>query len=151
MQDLFQNPAVLWFIAGLALLLAELALPGLIILFFGVGAWLTALVYLFFDIGFNTQLVVFMLSSVLALALLRRYLLKTDNATVTFLNTNELNQDFIGHTCTVSEPIAPGPAGGRVQFRGTNWKARAEVPVTAGETVRIIAQDSIVLIVEPLT
>ena len=151
MQDLFQNPAVLWFIAGLALLLAELALPGLIILFFGVGAWITALTYLFFDIGFNAQLVVFMLSSVSTLAVLRRYLLKTNTITVPFLNTNELNQDFIGHTCTVSVPLAPGPSGGRVQFRGTNWKARAEVPVTVGKTVPIIGQDSIVLIVEPLT
>lgn len=151
MQDLFQNPAVLWFIAGLVLLLAELALPGLIIMFFGVGAWITALTYLLFDIGFNTQLIIFMLSSLLTLAVLRRYLLKSNTATVPFLSTNELNQDFIGHTCTVSDAIIPGPAGGRVQFRGTNWKARANVPVTAGETVRIIAQDSIVLIVEPLT
>jgi membrane protein implicated in regulation of membrane protease activity len=151
MNDLFQNPALLWFIAGLVLLLAELALPGLIILFFGLGAWVTASAYLLFDIGFNSQLVIFMVSSVLSLALLRRFLLKNKNQTVPFLNSNELNREFIGHTCIVSENILPKPVGGRVQFRGTGWKALSDVPVAAGETVRIIAKDSIVLVVEPLT
>lgn len=151
MQDLIQNPAILWFALGLAFLLIELALPGLIIIFFGVGAWITALTYLIFDFGFNSQLVIFILSSLVSLALLRRFLLKDKSPAATYLNANELNHEFIGHTCTVSETILPGPEGGRVQFRGTNWKAISQVPVTAGETVRIIAQDSIVLVVQPLT
>ena len=151
MDELIQNPAIIWFIIGLAFLLAELALPGLIIIFFGVGAWITALTYLIFDFGFNSQLIIFILSSLVSLALLRRFLVKDKNPAPPYLNSNELNQEFIGHTCTVSEPILPGPNGGRVQFRGTNWKAISHVPVTAGETVRIIAKDSIVLVVQPLT
>ncbi|MGV3589831.1 MAG: NfeD family protein [Adhaeribacter sp.] len=150
MDELIKNPAILWFIVGLAFLLAELALPGLVILFFGVGAWLTALACLLFDFGFNGQLSIFIISSLISLALLRRFLVKVKSPATPYLNSNELNQEFIGHTCTVSEPILPGPNGGRVQFRGTNWKAISQVPVTAGETVRIIAKDSIVLVVQPL-
>jgi membrane protein implicated in regulation of membrane protease activity len=151
MEELFQNPAILWFIVGLAFLLAELALPGLIIIFFGVGAWITALTYLLFDFGFNSQLIIFIISSLISLAVLRRFLVKDKNPSAPFINNNELNQEFIGHTCTVSENIMPGPEGGRVQFRGTNWKAKSHVPVAAGETVRIIAKDSIVLVVQPLS
>jgi inner membrane protein len=151
MLELFQNPAVLWFIVGLVFLLAELALPGLIIIFFGVGAWIAALAYLLLGVGLNSQLVIFILSSLVSLALLRRFLLKDKNSSTPYLNANELDKEFIGHTCTVSQPILPGPEGGRVQFRGTNWKAISHVPVATGEIVRIIAKDSIVLVVQPLT
>ncbi|MDB5262216.1 MAG: hypothetical protein JWQ14_1497 [Adhaeribacter sp.] len=147
MDAFLDNPAILWFVLGLVFLLAELAMPGLIILFFGVGAWITALAYLVFDFGFNSQLAIFISSSLLCLALLRRFLVKDKSSSA----TNELNQEFVGHTCTVSDSILPGPEGGRVKFRGSNWKAISHVPVAAGETVRIIAQDSIVLVVQPLT
>jgi len=151
MLQFLQNPAIIWFILGLILLLAELALPGLIILFFGVGAWLTALTYLSFHIGFNSQLIVFMVTSVISLALLRRYLIQNKNDAFLAISTeNELTREFIGHTCTVSEAIAPGMVGGRVLFRGTNWRAKANVPVPPGEVVRIVSKDSIVLYVEPI-
>lgn len=148
-MEIFQNPAVIWFAIGLILLVAELLMPGLIILFFGVGAWVTALAYLFLDVSLNSQLVIFMTSSIISLALLRRFLVKDKNPSAPFLNNNELNQEFIGHTCTVSETIIPGPVGGRVQFRGTHWKALSDFSLSPGQTARIISKDSIVLKVEP--
>ena len=151
MSQIFENPAILWFAAGLVLFLAELALPGLILAFFAVGAWLTAGAYLILNLGFNSQLVVFMLSSVLSLVLLRRYLINNKNLfSLSGVQENELTREFIGHTCTVSEPISLSPDGGRVLFRGTNWKAHANVAVPAGASVRIVAKDSIVLFVEPI-
>ncbi len=151
MTQLFENPAILWFTAGLVLFLAELFLPGLILAFFAVGAWITALAYLVFTLGFNSQLVVFMLSSIVTLALLRRYLLNNTRLfTLSGVQENELTREFIGHTCTVSEAILPNPVGGRVLFRGTNWKAHANVAVPTGASVRIVSKDSIVLFVEPI-
>jgi membrane protein implicated in regulation of membrane protease activity len=151
MTQIFENPAILWFAAGLVLFLAELILPGLILAFFAVGAWLTAVAYLLFHFGFNAQLVVFMVSSIMSLALLRRYLLNNTNLfSLSGVQENELTREFVGHTCTVSETITPGPAGGRVLFRGTNWKAHANKAVPAGESVRIVSKDSIVLFVEPV-
>ena len=52
------KPELIWFIAGLIMLLAEFAMPGLIIFFFGVGAWLVALICLFIDISINIQLII---------------------------------------------------------------------------------------------
>jgi len=145
--QLFQNPAILWFILGLVFLLAELALPGLIVLFFGVGAWVTALAYLLFDLSFNAQLVVFIGTSVLNLILLRRVVVH--KWSYPQYSRNELNDEFIGKNCIVTENIIPGPVGGKVSFRGTTWTAKANIPISAGETVRIRNKESIILFVEP--
>ncbi len=70
----FLRPEIIWFLIGLALLIMEFVLPGLIIAFFGVGAWIVALVCLITDIGINTQLIIFIISSVLSLLCLRKWL-----------------------------------------------------------------------------
>lgn len=148
MEQLTQNPVLVWFVIGLVLLLAELAVPGLIVIFFGVGAWITALCCLVLDISFNTQLLIFMGTSIASLLLLRRSLQKSWWKTGS--PAKEMAAQFVGRTCSVTEAIAPGPEGGKVRFNGTTWKAKAQVPVSAGQTVKIIGKDSIVLFVEPL-
>ena len=70
----FLTPEIIWFLVGLVLLILEFAMPGLIIGFFGVGAWIVAIVCLMNDIGINAQLALFIGSSVLSLLLLRRWL-----------------------------------------------------------------------------
>lgn len=41
MTSIFSKPELVWFIIGLVLFLLELVLPGFVIFFFGVGAWVT--------------------------------------------------------------------------------------------------------------
>jgi len=52
---IFSRPELFWFILGLGLFLLELVIPGLIIFFFGLGAWVTALVCLIGNPGINLQ------------------------------------------------------------------------------------------------
>ena len=66
----FLRPEIIWFLVGLVLLVMEFALPGLIIGFFGIGAWIVAAVCLITEIGLNAQLAIFIVSSVLSLLLL---------------------------------------------------------------------------------
>jgi inner membrane protein len=148
MAQLFENPAIIWFLLGLGLMLGELLLPGLIVIFFGVGAWVAALAFLVFDLSFNGQLTVFILSSLLSLVLFRRSLQK--RWWQKQHPVNELADEFLGRTCQVTIPIVPGPGGGKVSFKGTTWKALANEEIPAGQTVRIIGKDSIVLLVEPV-
>lgn len=62
-----------WFLLGLALLLSELILPGFVIMFFGIGAWITALcILLGITENFNVQLLIFLGSSLLTLVLFRK-------------------------------------------------------------------------------
>ena len=141
----FLKPEVVWFLIGLVLLIMEFAMPGLIIGFFGVGAWVVAIVCLVTDIGINTQLIIFIVCSVLSLLLLRRWLKGI------FLGHTESRQDltedlkeFVGERAVVKEKITP-KAGGRVEFHGTDWEAAAEEEIAEGTVVEIIGKDNITL------
>ena len=72
--EIFLKPEVIWFIIGLALLISEFILPGVVIIFFGIGAWVTTIFILIFGISLNYQLVVFISTSLLSLALLRNFI-----------------------------------------------------------------------------
>ena len=73
---IFSRPEVIWFIVGLGLFLLELVLPGFVIFFFGVGAWITALLCLIANPGINLQVIVFAVTSVLSLLALRKMIQK---------------------------------------------------------------------------
>ncbi|MAE69408.1 MAG: hypothetical protein CME06_02940 [Gemmatimonadetes bacterium] len=52
--------ALLWFVVGLALALAEMAAPGVILIFFGLGAWVVALTtWIGLTPGLQSQLLLF--------------------------------------------------------------------------------------------
>jgi membrane protein implicated in regulation of membrane protease activity len=146
----FLKPELIWFLVGLVLLIMEFALPGLIIFFFGVGAWIVVLVCLITDIGINTQLIIFIVSSVLSLLCLRKWLKGV------FLGHTDSKQDlkqnleeFVGQKAVVKEKIVP-KVGGKVEFHGTNWEAHADEEIEAGTTVEIIGKDNITLKVKIL-
>ena len=68
------NPVLIWFLAGLAFIIFEFALPGIILVFFGVGAWITSLTtWAGLTPGWTSQLLTFSISSVFLLVLLRRW------------------------------------------------------------------------------
>ena len=140
------NAAAIWFIIGFVLLLLEFALPGLIVMFFGVGAWVVALVLLFTDISINTQIIIFLVSSLLSVLLLRKWL-KQRIYSRKRLNDYDDNE-LIGKTCKAETAIIPGEIG-TVNFKGSNWQARSDERIEAGENVIIIGNDSIILIVKP--
>jgi membrane protein implicated in regulation of membrane protease activity len=146
----YLKPEIIWFVVGLVLLILEFILPGLIIAFFGAGAWIVALVCLITDIGINTQLIIFIISSVLSLLCLRKWLKGV------FLghsgskqNLKENLEEFIGQKAVVKEKIVP-KAGGKVEFHGTNWLAQADEEIAEGTMVQIIGKDNITLKVKSL-
>jgi membrane protein implicated in regulation of membrane protease activity len=146
----FLRPEIIWFLVGLALLIMEFVLPGLIIAFFGVGAWIVALVCLITDIGINTQLIIFILSSVLSLLCLRKWLKGVFlGHTVSKQNLKENIEEFIGQKAVVKEKIIP-KAGGKVEFHGTNWEAESDEEIEEGAVVEIIDKDNITLKVKSL-
>jgi membrane protein implicated in regulation of membrane protease activity len=149
----FLRPELIWFLVGLFLLIMEFALPGLIIFFFGVGAWITAIVCLLSTYvrgSINSQLLIFIVSSVLSLLILRRWVKGV------FLGHSGAKQDlredlneFIGERAMVIEAITP-KAGGKVEFHGTNWEARADGDIATGAVVEIIGKDNITLKVKAI-
>jgi len=148
----FLRPEIIWFLIGLTLLIMEFVLPGLIIAFFGVGAWIVALVCLFSNYvqgSVNVQLTIFILSSVLSLICLRKWLKGVFlGHAVSKQNLKENLEEFIGQKAVVKEKITP-KAGGKVEFHGTNWAAEADEEIAVETVVEIVAKDNITLKVKP--
>lgn len=143
-MEFFENPAVVWFLAGFVFLLLEFLVPGLILFFFGVGAWIVALLLLVFDFGINTQLAIFAASSILSILVFRNWLkeLVWQKGRAT-----ELEDEFIGKIARAETAIGPGREG-KVEFKGTTWGARSEDVIEDGENVIITGNDSIILLVK---
>jgi membrane protein implicated in regulation of membrane protease activity len=145
--SILSRPEVIWFIIGLVLFLLELVLPGFVIFFFGVGAWITALLCLVADPGINVQAIVFAFTSVLSLLLLRKIIQKKYFYSREELS-KEVEDEFSGREALALSDFEPGKTG-KVEFKGTTWKAESSSPVQKGDTVRIIEKENFKLIVEP--
>jgi membrane protein implicated in regulation of membrane protease activity len=144
------KPELIWFIAGLIMFLAEFAMPGLIIFFFGVGAWLVALICLFTDISINIQLTLFLIASILLLVSLRKWLKNIFvGRTGQKESDDEILQEFVGEKAVVTRVIDP-QTGGKVEFHGTNWNADADEIIDQGTSVEIIGRNNITLKVKAL-
>jgi len=144
-MDILSDPAVIWFLVGLGLLLLELVLPGLVILFFGVGAWVTALVCAITDINLNWQILIFLVASLLGLVLLRKYL-KNRFFGRTDKEIDDQLEEFIGREALAIDDFKDG--AGKVEFKGTRWTARCSESVSKGDWVIIRSKDSLTLNVE---
>jgi inner membrane protein len=145
--SILSRPEVVWFIIGLVLFLLELVLPGFVIFFFGVGAWITALLCLIANPGINLQVIVFAVTSVLSLLLLRKMIQNRF-----FFSKEELSKE-VEDEFSGKEAVALTDFGadknGKVEFKGTTWKAESESAITEGQRVIIKEKENFKLIVEP--
>jgi inner membrane protein len=145
--SVFSRPELFWFILGMGLFLLELVMPGFIIFFFGLGAWVTALICLIGHPGINLQIIIFAITSTLLLIGLRKIIQNK------FLNSKRTRSDDVEDEFTGKEAIAKIDFGrlkqGKVEFKGTYWSAESASEVKEGQRVVIIQKDSFKLIVEP--
>ena len=135
----------IWILIGLFLILVEIVMPGLIIFFFAVGAFITGAVCILCEISINIQLVIFLVTSVVSLALLRKHLKKIFLGKVSQNIIDEFDVDeFEGKTAIVKDDIKSGEIG-KVEFHGSDWNAQAHEDVQAGQRVVITGQEGLKL------
>jgi len=131
------TPWLIWFLLGIGLAFLELYLPGFIVLFFGIGCWVTAAALLFWDISLTQQILLFITAAVISLLLLRKWLMRVFRG-VSSDKQDENFDDFPrGMHVKVLKTITPVDYG-RIQYRGTSWYAAADETIEAGKTVEII-------------
>ncbi len=146
----FLKPEIIWFLVGLALLIIEFMLPGLIIAFFGVGAFVVGIVCLITDISLNAQLIIFIVASVLSLVCLRTWLKGIFMGHVkSRQDMTEDIKEFVGERAVVVEKIML-KAGGKVELLGTNWSAEADGEISDGTAVVVIGTENLTLKVKVL-
>ncbi|MEO6819432.1 MAG: NfeD family protein [Ginsengibacter sp.] len=144
-MDIFTHAATIWFIIGFVLFILEFIVPGLILFFFGIGAWIVAVLLLFMDLSINTQLIIFVISAILTIVLLRGWMKKILYGN--HRSTELLEDEFLGKIAIAKSTISPGK-NGDVYFKGTNWQAISKDYIEPEENVEIIGNDSILLIVQ---
>ncbi len=143
----FMNISVLWFIVGFAFFLLEFVIPGFILFFFGIAAWLVAILTLFTAIDLNTQLIIFLISAIASVVLFRKLL--KDKLGMYREGPTLLEDEYIGKIALAETPITPNE-NGKVEFKGTSWDAKSDDYILAGQKVQIIETRSILLIVKPI-
>jgi len=151
-MDGFYTAHVLWFLAGVVLLLAELATPGFVLLFFALGAFVAALAAYALNIGVGSQIVVFLAASLAGVALLRRMFLRVFRGRTSQAAADDgLADSGAGKIAVVTRATGPGRQG-EIKFRGSFWRAESPEPIDEGRTVIIVgpaANDSGAYLVRP--
>ena len=143
---------LIWFVLGLFFIVAELMLPGFVIIFFGIGAWITALLNWFGVIPtFTAQLFTFLVASVLSLVLFRKKATGALRGKITGkLSSDDELDNVNGQKAKVVADILPNNVGGKVELYGTMWNAEADVPIQTGVVVEIVERKNLILKVKPL-
>jgi len=134
-----------WFLLGLVLLLAEFALPGIIIMFFGIGAWVTAFTtWIGLTPNATSQNIVFVISSVLLLFVLRARLRRifVGNSTV-----DTVEDEYTGKEAIVLHDV--DDSNGIVEMKGAEWRTRSESPIPSSSIVIIEKRVGLTLHVRP--
>ncbi|SCW73727.1 hypothetical protein SAMN02927900_04348 [Rhizobium mongolense subsp. loessense] len=138
-----------WWIVGLALLAAEMIVPGFFLVWIGLAALAVGILsLLLWNAAFwfwETQLILFAILAVAATFLGRRLTLRHDTTDEPFLN--QRGASLVGRTATLFEPIAEGR--GRIRIDDTIWRVTGpNLPV--GTQVKVVASNGRDLTVEPL-
>lgn len=143
------EPQFIWIIVGIILILLEFIVPGLIIFFFGAGAIFTGVLCMMFDIPVGIQFVIFGLSSIGSLMLLRNKFSAVFHGKVSNGGKEDDFDEIIGQKCKVVVEISTDSPG-KIDFRGTNWNAVSDENIPINSTVEITGKDNITFIVKKL-
>ena len=139
-MDLTFSPWLVWFLAGIAIMLAELAIPGFVIIFFGLGCWGGAVVAAFAPDAYSAQVIVFLIVSVASLITLRKVAMRVFVGHSEGPETEDLGNVPVGARITLDHDLEVGRVG-RVRFRGTMWDAISEDRIPAGSDAEITGVD----------
>ena len=137
--------AAVWLAVMILLLIIEAVVPGLISIWFAIGA-LAALIAAMTGGQLWLQVAWFMVVSVATLALTRPFVKKYVNSRIQPTNADAL----IGRECIVTKDIDNVLGTGEAKVSGRVWTARSEadnIKLPAGSTAKVIRIEGVKLIV----
>lgn len=137
----------IWGIVGLALLAAELAIPGFYLLWLGLAALIVCAIAAVFDIALKAQLLVFGTSAIATCVagwFFYRGMLRSGPA----MNADDVNEGAAQMLGSIGEVLEAGVPGQiRVKVRDSVWLATGP-DLAAGTRVRVVGQTGTVLRIE---
>lgn len=141
-----------WLIGGGVLILLEFFVPGLVVIFLGAGAILTAgMIHTRYITDAYLVVVFFTVSSVFLLMTLRRIVLRFYPAVSEKVETDE-DALLAGQMAETMTKVSALDFDGRVKYSGTSWPAKSvEGDIAAGEKVEIVGRQNINILVRRLS
>lgn len=147
---MFNSPIVNWIIAGLALSLLELIVPGVYLIWFGLAAFVVGIAIYFIPMVFTTQLIIFAIASGIFAVIgvvVYRNIFNRVKVPREYLNLNNTAEQFVGQLVTISEDAADNRT--KVKIGDTYWLASCQKPFKKGDTAKVVGvKDSLILIIE---
>lgn len=147
---MFDSPVVNWIIAGLALSLLELIVPGVYLIWFGFAAFVVGIAVYFLPIELTTQLIVFAIASgifaVIGVAVYR-YVFSKAQVPAEYKNLNNTAEQYVGQLVTVAEDAEDNRT--KVKIGDTYWLASCKKAFKQGDMAKVVGvKDSLILIIE---
>lgn len=134
-----------WWAFGVFLLIVELLAPGMFFLWMAESAFVVGVVKLIAPaLGWEYQLILFSVLSVLSIAVFRLFLKKHPIETDQPL-LNQRAAQYVGRFFTLEHPIVNGQ--GRIRVDDSTWKVQGE-DCEPGSKVRVVAAEGVILKVE---
>ncbi len=139
----------MWLIAGIALIVTELFLPGLVVCFLGAAAIIVAGLRWFGLIpGLMESFTVWFITSIVLLLGLRHYLLKWIPSESSYEFTDE-DVGAVGAIVEVVATVSDSNQQGRIRYAGTTWPAvTRQGTLLAGQKAKLLYRDNLVWVVE---
>lgn len=135
-----------WILAGLLLIL-ELTAPAFFFLWLGIAAASVGLILLVFpSIDLETQLLLFAITSIVAVLAWRKYR-ESRPTTTDQPNLNRRGQQYIGRVFSLSTAITNGV--GKVTVDDSTWKVKGP-DLPEGTHIKVIGIEGVVFKVEPV-
>lgn len=148
----FSSPIYIWVVIGIIFMLAEIILPGGIVIFLGAACLVVASALgVGLVEGLAQSMTLWFIVSIVLLLCFRHFTQKLVGGDSHVDNTDE-EFELYNKMALVKAVIGPGQKQGRVEFQGAEWPALGdgtEIPV--GVQVKVICRENISLVVEPLT
>ena len=133
------SPPLTWFLIGVLFLIFEIAMPGFILIFFTAGSWVAALTVWLFNVQLTGQILIFLVSSLILLFVLRKYSLKIFRGGAVDNIEARLTDSKIGKRAVVTKKITSGMTG-EIKIMGSFWRAVADVEIEEGKNVVVKGQ-----------
>lgn len=140
----------LWLLGGIILVASELFLPGLVVVFLGLGAMVVALLrWLGLIDSLAYSFTAWFVSSLALIVVLRSTLQRFVPSETSFTPLED-DADQFGAVAEVVETVSPRHTDGRISFQGTTWPATSDaVEIPPGTKVTILYRESLGWRVQP--
>ncbi len=135
-----------WILAGVVLLVIELLMGTFFLLWIACGAFVAGIVAIFTPAIWWISWLAFAVSSVILVLVTRPLAHSIHGRPAAPSNVDAM----IGRTAVVIDTIDPVENVGRVRVGSDEWRARSDVHIPRGQTVKVLGVEGATLLVEAI-